>query len=112
MIPELVKFYLYPKRLNIDDDNRDDDDDDNDNERNNESYGNFTTQLGDTFYRTSIYYAKDYFDDGFRVRDLSCYSSVVEFFRGFSPQTAIRVRDDDGKRSEEVIVFGFIVIIK
>ena len=62
VLPELIKFYLYPKF-------------------NDTSYQNHTIQVGNLFHRLSIYYAKDYFDDGIRFSDLSCYEKLVNFFK-------------------------------
>ncbi len=74
-------------------------------------YGNFTAQLGDTFYRSSIYYSNDYFDDGFRVSDTKCYSKIVEFFRSFKSENTIKIKSSIGV-SQDIQTFGFVNFIK
>jgi hypothetical protein len=90
-IHELVKFYIYPKWDDM-------------------YYGNFTAQLGDTFYRSSIYFSNDYFDDGFRVSDSNCYAKIVDFFRTFKSHIYIKIKSLNFGDTEDIQVFGYISI--
>lgn len=100
ILPELIKFYLYPK---ID----------------SSLYQNYTIQIGFRFYRYSIYYANHLFDDGFRVTDLQCYSKLVEFFRSIHLQNKARFQTSpntiqvttDMNGVQNVTTLGFISII-
>lgn len=98
ILPELVKFYLYP-RMDMD--------------LSGTFFYNYTLQIGFRFYRYSIYYAENMFDDGFRVTDLLCYAKLVEFFRStslFSKSRVIQVKSDM-YGVQNVTTFGFISIV-
>lgn len=89
-LPELVKFYLYPRAEN-------------------ESYRNYTIQIGFKFHRFSIYYSQDMFDDGFRINNLTCYSKLVDYFRQTVDDQVIKVREDNS--NENVKAFGFVSLV-
>lgn len=97
ILPELVKFYLYP-RMPMEP----------------AYFYNYTLQIGFRFYRYSIYYATSMFDDGFRLVDLPCYAKIVEFYRSSSlvsiNQRLIQVKSDL-YGVQNVSTFGFISIV-
>lgn len=94
VLPELIKFYLYPKF-------------------NETVYQNHTIQLGNMFHRMSIYYANDYFDDGVRFVDIKCYESLVNLFK----QSATSIKKiiqvvSPTEPTQFVTVFGFLQLFK
>lgn len=90
-LPELVKFYLYPRAES-------------------EVYRNYTIQIGFKFHRFSIYYSQDMFDDGFRISNLTCYSKLVDYFRQSAEDQVIKVKEN-GSSGEDVKVFGFLSLV-
>lgn len=86
-LPELVKFYLYPRVEN-------------------QVYRNYTIQIGFKFHRFSIYYSQDMFDDGFRVKNLTCYSKLVNYFRQNTEDQVINVKEEN--TNEKIKAFGFL----
>lgn len=98
ILPELVKFYLYPRMFP---------------DGSGDFFYNYTLQIGFRFYRYSIYYADSLFDDGFRVVELPCFAKLVEFFRSSSllyKNPTIQVKSDE-YGVQNVTTFGFISIV-
>jgi hypothetical protein len=92
ILPELVKFYLYPQL------------------EDSHSYANYTVQRGFRFYRFSIYYAKHMFDNGFRVEDIECYSRLVRFMRKAKASRVVTVKENEMERN--VTLLGGLSIVR
>jgi hypothetical protein len=96
ILPELIKFYLYPRFV----------------DEQNELYTNFTVQRGFRFHRFSIYYATHVFDDGFRVEDIECYSKLVGLMRKqTSTNPAVSILVENSGQARNVTVHGFLKIV-
>ena len=94
ILPELIKFYLYPAvdtAQNV--------------------FSNFTKQLGFKFHRFSIYYARHMFDDGFRVEDIDCYSRLVNYMRKSKLEKVVRIKENNNGESQNATMLGFVNII-
>lgn len=46
------------------------------------------------------------FDDGFRIKNLTCYSKLVNFFRQNTEDQVINVKEESS--DDKIKVFGFL----